>query len=548
MNASQKHATLVLETSPHYQKTKCNGYYWDGDVLIQTGRFSVDFQIALSKFPDDLRSEFKDLFIKFIDLNQYSSSSYWTFATGLNTALRKTTPRIFSVEWLSEAIKTNQLKAGTKKLSRLFEFINQRNPLFFDGDILIVLHNLRARKKIGKNVLSDDPEVSRLTKAEFDAIVWETWNNFDKGVSSTQITLAKLFDCTYFRRPIQFAQLKIGDIYFDHEDDVSRIRAPRIFFPGAKDASSQSSFRDSKFEYRPLPDHFIELIRLQIHEVQKLFESVLKCPISESDLKKLPIFASKKQILDASKALINTYQKNPIDNLDHELFHLSSHVVGNILRWRSNAPMHLKRYKFAVDPPMSERTGNTLVVNATRMRHTGAFSLARRGVSRSLLSYIMGHASSKSIEAYYKDPAEEARVLDEAMKGSLSQLQMAFTGKLLGKDEHLKLVKISPESILEHHADQKLSSVGNCGRHSFCSTQTIPIPCYRCNSFQPFAYANHQQVLDALLARQQQEAEIVQLGSAKHLLKPVDLSSDITFVTNVIEQCELYKKNRMEDV
>jgi integrase len=392
-------------------------------------------------------------------------------------------------------------------------------------------------------VLSDDPNLSKLTNVEFDSLVWEIWKNFDIGSSGPQVTLLRLLSCHYFRRPTQFSQLKIGDIYLDSREDISKICAPRIFFPGAKDRFSEDNFRGSKFEYRPLPDHFIDLVRLQIHDVKNSFERLFEVNLNEDEYKKLPLFTTEHQIVHASEVLRDHFKIDPVSNLDHEIFHLTSVIIGDIIDWSSNSAIKRTADHCATKAPISERTGQDISVNATRMRHTGAFKLARRGVSKSLLSYIMGHTNAKSLNAYYKDPAEEARVLDEAMKGSLSQLHMAFTGKLLNADEELKVISESPDSILEHYSKQSLSSVGNCGKHSFCSTQTIPIPCYRCNSFQPFVGANHQQVLDALLERQRQENEAAKFGSPKNLLNPVDLSSDISCVLNVIAQCEAYKKN-----
>lgn len=531
-----------------YQRESVNkSFYWNGDRLTSAGRASMNLELSFSGFSEDSKIQLKNLIIDFIDLNLYSKTGYWSFIQNLNTALKKTTPKLFDVKWLAMAMEGGSLHGDTRKLFRLMEFIGHRIPDLIDGKILYVLNGFRARKRAGSNVLSDNPELSKLTNAEYSSLVWEIWNNFDSEVSGPQVTLIKLMSCQFFRRPIQFSQLKIGDIFFDSDDNISGICAPRIFFPGAKDKSSEGSFRGSKFEYHPIPDHFIDLIRLQIEDIKKLFEQFFGMRCDENVLKKLPLFTDIRQIKSSAKTLTTHFKIDPAENLGHELFHITPVKIGHIIAWLSNAPAQGIQSFMAVSPPISERTGKDIAVNATRMRHTGAFRYARRGVSRALLSYIMGHTNLKALDAYYKDPAEEARVLDEAMKGSLTQLHMAFTGKLLGKNEKLKIIKESPDSILEHHAGHKLSPVGNCGKHSFCSTQTIPIPCYRCNSFQPFVDANHRQVLEALLSRQEQENQIIHLGSSKHLLNPIDLSADIDCVLNVMAQCQAYFEAQKKD-
>jgi hypothetical protein len=540
----QESVNIPQITREYFSESANKELRWDGDLLKNAENLSCDFSAALSGFDPKFRAQFKSLFIQYVNLNQYSTTSYWTFALGLNTELRKTRPSIFDLAWASKAMQGKWLRGRVSALSNLLQFIEPRFPNLLGENVPVFLSGISSANTKNSNVLSDDPTKSKFTGAEFSSIVWSILDNFDKGLSGVNVTLIKLLDCHYFRRPIQFSQLKIGDIYFDSEENVSRIYAPRIFFPGAKDRSASTPFRGSKFEYHPIPDHFIDLFHLQINDIKKLFEHYLNCKIEDDELRKLPLFSTKKQIKDAASYLKNHLKIQILKNLDHEAFHLGSHLISRVISWKSNSQMIDKLGMPALNPPVSERTGEAIVITATRMRHSGATRCARMGASRAELTYIMGHSSSKSLEAYYKDSAEEARQLDEIMKISLTELHMTFTGKLLSREEQLSTIKSSPESILEHYESDDLSPVGNCGRHSFCSTQTIPIPCYRCNSFQPFVEANHRLVLEALLHRQKQENEIIRIGSAKSLLHPIDLSHDIISVLNVIAQCEAFKKDK----
>ncbi len=542
MSTAKKYAAIdTSENIGKYFKEAANKeIYWKGDILFDGDRFSFNFSTSLSGLSLELRYKFKDLFIEFINLNQYSKMSYWTMAGKLNASLRNSKPSLLDVTWLSKALESKSFSVGASIVLKLLKFIQPRCPSLLDSAVLNILSNTRAGLYSRRNVLSDDPEKSKFTNGEFDLIVWSIWDKFDKGLSGTQATLLRLFACHYFRRPAQFSQLKIGDIHLNNDDDISGIRAPRVFFPGAKDKGAASSFRSTKFEFFPLPDHFIELIQLQIYEIKVMFETFFNFKITIEDLNKLPLFCSNDQIKYAVKSLKDRYKLAPLGHLEHQSFHLAANLIGTIIAWRSNSAMTARIGNVAMPPPISHRTNVEIVINATRHRHTGIFRLARRGVSKSYLTYVMGHKDPRSLDAYYKDPAEEARVLDEAMKDVLVEVQMAFTGKLLGANEKLNVIKNNPDSILEHSSGYQLNPVGSCGKHSFCSTQTIPIPCYRCNNFQPFVDANHQEVLDALLIRQKQENEIIHLGSSKNLLNPVDLSSDIECVLSVISQCKEY--------
>lgn len=155
---------------------------------------------------------------------------------------------------------------------------------------------------------------------------------------------------------------------------------------------------------------------------------------------------------------------------------------------------------------------------------------------RSLLSHWLGHTSEKSLDAYYNDPAEEARQLDEAMSSVLTPIAMAFAGTLIDSENQATRGD-DPSSKLEFAHEGKLKSVGNCGKHSFCATSSVPIPCYRCKYFEPLVDAPHQEVLDALEQRQTAEQQALKIGGLRNLLIPIDLSSDINAVKNCIARC-----------
>jgi hypothetical protein len=181
------------------------------------------------------------------------------------------------------------------------------------------------------------------------------------------------------------------------------------------------------------------------------------------------------------------------------------------------------------------------------MRHTRARQLARQGVPKHMLSHWLGHTSEKSLDAYYNDPAEEARQLDEAMAPVLAPLAMAFAGTLIDSDDQATRAS-DPTSKLEFACAGELQSVGRCGKHSFCATTSVPIPCYRCKHFEPLVDAPHQEVLEALVQRQTAEQQMLRIGGLRNLLIPIDLSADIRAVENCIARCNAHKIERARNL
>jgi hypothetical protein len=279
-----------------------------------------------------------------------------------------------------------------------------------------------------------------------------------------------------------------------------------------------------------------------------MYEHALGSALTDDQLKKLPLFCSKKRVREARKLIEDHHKYNLFDHLESELFHLRKGCIGKIIGWQSNSPTcnYNKRSALRLTipkAPISPRTGQTMIVNAIRMRHTRARQLARKGVPKHILSHWLGHTSQISIHAYYDDPAEEARKIDEVMAPMLAPLAMAFAGTLIDSEDQAKRAS-DPASMLEFAHEGELKNVGRCGKHSFCATTSVPIPCYRCMHFEPLVDAPHHEVLDALLHRMEAEEQVLKIGSPRNLLIPIDLSADIRAVKNCIALCEFRITNR----
>jgi len=523
-------------------------FYWEEDDLIHIGQGRLKMTDALSPLSDALKESFKQHVISFSKQGDYSPYSYLNIVASLNATLKACPTSTIDATWIARALTKPSFHRSKSAITRLFLHWQERDSAAINPDIIRFLNDAAAHRNGPRNVLSDNPEKSWLTDEEYENLLRTVWDNYDCGTSETQVTLIKLLSMQYSRRPSQIALLKVGDVRESDGTDTQGFIGRIINFPGIKDITAETSFRDSKFEPHILADHLWNLCTIQRHEIKKLFEHTLGFFLSDEQLEKLPLFCSEARIKEARKLIENQYQLNLLESLDNNLFHLRKGRIVDIIKWTNNSPncsygMKPTRQSFRPKPPISLRTGQIMVVTATRMRHTRARQLARQGVPKHILSHWLGHTRERTLDAYYNDPAEQARRLDEAMASTLNPLAMAFAGTLL--DSESQAIRADdPASKLEFASAGELKSVGRCGKHSFCSTTSVPIPCYRCKYFEPLVDAPHHEVLEALIQRQAAEEKPLRIGGQRSLLIPIDLSSDIRAVENCITRCNDRKAAR----
>lgn len=516
-------------------------FRWEGDWLAHVGHARVECSWFTYLRPDLARSLRKHL-IKFSAEGKYASTTLLRGVDVLCMSIARHQAREFDKAWLMRSLSSSSFQAVQGFLRAFFIYWQDRYSRAISNEALLLLAKRSAHPKYPRNVLSDDPDESWLTDLEFDALLHQIWANYDHGITCTQVTLLRLLSMQYARRTVQLANLKFGD--FREDDAVEAGGTGRwVHFPGAKDRHAEDNFRDSKEEVHPIADHLWDLYQLHKYEVQQLIETVFGFPVNEKELNLLPVFVEQAQLCTAMHELTSHYGIDWRANLGHRIFHTPGQVLGKYLTWAKTTPAHI----FARDgqsclpvPPYSHRTGRPIRVTSTRMRHTRARQLARLGMPKEVLSYWLGHSDARAVEAYYNDPAEESRKINAAMSGALSPLAMSFTGKLLDDKSQASRAD-DPESAIEFPNGENLTGVGNCGKHSFCATTSVPVPCYRCKHFEPLVFAPHDEVLNALLVRQAEENAMIKIGGNRKLLTPIDLSPDIRAVQACIARCDARK-------
>lgn len=536
----------LKRTERPYQKGE--NTYWDGDTLVYVGIKSIRMNKALSHFSPTMKESFKQNATSFLKQGKYSFYSHIAHFERLRAQLNTCPTTTFNAKWIAQALTNSSFLRFKSGILQFFLYWHERDSAAISKDALRLLDDSASIKMKRRNVLSDDPEKSWLSDEEYEHLLRATWNNYDCGACSTQVTLIRLMSMQYARRPVQIAYLKVGDIH-ENDDSASQGLIGRVVnFPGVKDRTTEHDFRDSKFETHPLADHLWDLCTIQRGEVKALYEHTLGLALTDDQLKQMPLFCSETQIKAARQLIEKHYQINLLENLDSRLFHIKTIRITRILIWSDNTP----NCNFTADkplgwlrtkPPISHRTGRTMIVNATRMRHTRIRQLARQGVPKHMLSHWLGHTSERSLDSYYNDPPEIARQLDDAMAPALLPLAMAFAGTLIDSEDQASRAN-DPNSKLEFAKGGELRSVGRCGKHSFCAITSVPIPCYRCKHFEPLVDAPHQEVLEALVQRQAAEKQPLKIGGLRNLLMPIDLSADIRAVENCIARCSARKAER----
>lgn len=516
-------------------------FYWEGDALVYAGQGRTNLANGLSQLSPSIKKSFKQHLITFTQQGDYAPNTYNPFFSVLRATLNAHPAKSFDFSWIMQALTNPGFHRHKSVATRFFLHWQERDSAAVSQDVLHLLDDTVAHRAGPRNVLSDDPTKSWLTDEEYDCLLSAVWANYDNGNSGTQVTLIKLLSMQYARRPIQIAQLKVGDIRQSDGSTSQGLTGRIVDFPGAKDMASETGFRDSKFEPHPLGDHLWNLCQVQRHEVQKLYEHTLGFALTDDQLRELPLFCSEQRIKEAQQHIEGRNKLNLTENLGSAQFHLHRKQITQILRWDLNTPNcaygpEAPQWSLRPKPPISHRTHQLLIVTATRMRHTRARQLARQGVPKQMLSHWLGHTSIKSLKAYYDDPAEQARLLDEAMGQVLTPVAMAFAGALIDSEDQATRAS-DPTCKLEFARAGKLKSVGCCGKHSFCATTSVPIPCYRCKYFEPLVDAPHQEVREALVLRQSAEQQMLKVGGLRNLLFPIDLSADIRAVENCIARC-----------
>jgi integrase len=535
---------MALDLDATARSAAAGRVFWDGDTLVHLGSRRINCGSFLSHLTDEKKESFKHHTLMFVDSQRFSLSVVLHLIASFCTASIDNPFHAVDTTWVSAAIENSSFRTRTFQARIFFDYWKDRYPKAATDDALNLLAKVSRSPVTSNNVESDDPEKSWLTPEEFDDVLNSVWDNYELN-GATQPALIRLLSLQYARRPSQLRGLKFLDLRSGDSKVIKGVTENEIHFPSVKEQGVEIEFRGGKFEPHPIADHLWNMLLIQKAEVKAAFEKVLGMKLTNEMTDQLPIFTTMTRIKKSSKAIRLILKSDPLEMLHDELFHLRVERVGKVISLVNNSPIISVTHWHTQLPvsPISQRTGQPLVLNAIRLRHSKARQLARMGVPKPVLSYWLGHNDDSAIDSYYSDPAEEARKLDEKMAPGLAPIALAFHGRLIASDAEATYPN-DPLKSLEFAHNGLLKNVGKCGFYTLCGTSSIPLPCYRCRSFEPLVDAPHEEVLEILLFRQAQENDVVKLGSQRNALIPIDLSNDIRAVERCIELCKIKREQK----
>lgn len=520
--------------------------FWEGNVFVCLERSNTDCSYLLNNLVSEVRESLKKAILQYRADGQIGLTKLIGMLSTLRTSAKKNPTNLIDANWVAKCLENRTFRIEKITTLSFLKYWKDRDPsnsTVVTPDALRLLAQAEAAPRASSNVNSDDPDKSWLTNDEYADSLQTTWSHYD-ATGDEQTTLIRLLSLQYARRPAQLRGLKFCDLKSGIEKSIPEIAENEIHFPSVKERFVESEFRGGKFEAHPIADHLWSMLEIQRKKIQSCFEGILGSSLTEGQTLSLPIFTNERRILKACAIMKDVLKLSPLEHLGDELFHISAMEITRTISFERDLALHSRSRFHSIrvpDLPISARTGRPIYLHAIRLRHTRIRQLARQGVPLQILSHWLGHACEKTLDAYYNDPAETAREIDEQLSTMLTPIAQAFTGTIIATDAEATLPD-DPFKSLDLAKDGRLHHVGRCGNFSFCATTSIPVPCYRCKHFEPLVDAPHEEVLDALNYRQAQEnAVVMKSGSMRKLLIPIDLSDDIRAVERCIALCKAQK-------
>lgn len=142
----------------------------------------------------------------------------------------------------------------------------------------------------------------------------------------------------------------------------------------------------------------------------------------------------------------------------------------------------------------SERTGEFILLAATRFRHTRGTKLRREGFGAFIIAELLDHSDIQNVRVYTENTAQEAVIIDELVGAQLAPFAQACLGKLV----HSEREAIRGDDPRSRVPNDRQNAVGTCGNYGFCASGYRA--CYTCYHFQPWVDGPHEEVLADLYA------------------------------------------------
>lgn len=384
---------------------------------------------------------------------------------------------------------------------------------------------LKGNRK-GDAVKRQDPVQGPLTDIELQAFNEGVVKAYELGrITMFELAISLTMSNTG-RRPIQISHLRVCDVICGRNG-----KDEPVYFLNVPRGKQGDGFR-SQFKAFAITHDLWAILMAQAKSSLLLIERKLKFKHQERESSQLTLFSEggfdfeeqdRQQaplFPDQNFALKINSLAEYREFLNTDKIHISSAAVTDTLQ-----------IVIEEIDVKSERTGDSLWVNARRFRYTTGTRAAREGYGDLLIAELLDHNDTQNVGVYVKNVPEHVQRLDEAMGLRLAPLAQAFAGVLVDSE---KAAIRGDDSTSRVRTDEG-KGVGNCGEYGFCDAG-VPVPCYTCMHFQPWVDGPHDEVYKALLKERDSIREI-----SGDLEVAAILDRSILAVADVILRCDKRK-------
>ena len=312
-----------------------------------------------------------------------------------------------------------------------------------DEKVISLFNAMKLKvKEAGDAVKNENPEQGPLTDPEhytFNRAIRNAYE-FNK-INLYEFSLALLVSFTG-RRPAQITSLKFKDIV--RESTINGKVKYYMNFPRIKQGLE---FRKS-FRKLILSEYLFNIVHDQAVCSVKLVEETIGRTLISAEKNEVPIFMSK------SGRKITADEKDILGLLSSDRLHVPKNVVDYVLS---------KIIK--IEGVISERTGESMKINARRLRYTLGTRLARDGYSVQIISELLDHSSIYSAGIYVENLPDNVEKINQAVSAKLAFLANVFLGKSNGD------TKFNNSNLLKNRA-------------CLSCTDFLEDPCHSCVYFR----------------------------------------------------------------
>jgi integrase len=383
-----------------------------------------------------------------------------------------------------------------------------------DVDAADMLCTWRIKGNVkGDAVKRLDLEQGPLSNIELQGLLEKTVLAYETGILHITETSLLMLAAASARRPIQLSFLKVKDLYDRPGKDGTQhfiVNLPR--------AKQGVRFR-SRFREVEITRELWDVLMQQKDFVSSVFKQYLGGDLNKDDIRELPLFFN-------AQALVQKLAREEFDQL----------ISGDFFHMRSARVTTLLKRAVEVADVYSERTGELLHINATRLRYTLGSRAAREGYGVLVIAELLDHSDTQNAHVYTLNVPEHAARIDAAVGHQLAPYAHAFAGVLVDNKKQARRGNLPGSDIRDFSG----KGTGTCGHGGACGAN-VPVPCYTCPHFQPWLEGPHELIYVHLIEERDEVARTTGDPSIAEVLDRTILA-----VAEVIQAC-VYRKKQISD-